>query len=407
MTPQGDNSVAARWAVLRQRVTTARTQIQWGPVALLLVGILLAIAVRYVMLDFKSIDFLGGQRVWYNTIKAEGFSAFAGNFSDYNPPFLYLLYLIIRINADIPDLIGVKIPGLIGDFVCAYFVYRIVHLRYQRPFLPSLAALAVLFAPTMILNSALWGQSDSLYLAALLACLFWLLEGRDILAMIAFGVALAFKLQSVFLGPLLLALFLRRGLSWKSVLAVPLVMLLSLVPAWIAGRSLVDLLTIYVSQSSEFEYITMNAASVYTWVPQTKQFFNLFYVPGVIAGVAAALFLVALIYFSPVRFSRRLLLELALISLVAVPFFLPKMHERYFFPADVLSIVFAFYCPQFFYIPIIMNVVSFVSYEPFLFEDLTIPLPLLALGILIILAVLLRHGVARLYPRVAKAASAP
>lgn len=406
MTRDADNSLAARLASLRQRMGTASAGVPWGELALLLVGVLLAIAIRYVMLDFKSVDFLGGQRVWYNTIKAQGFSAFAGNFSDYNPPFLYMLYIVIRINPDIPDLIGVKIPGLIGDFVCAYFVFRIVQLKYHRPLFPSLAALAVLFAPTMILNSALWGQSDSLYLAALLACLFWLLQGRSVLAMIGFGVALALKLQSVFLGPLLLALFLRRGLGWKSILAVPVVMLLSLVPAWMAGRPILDLLSIYVSQSSEFEYITMNAASIYTWLPQTKQIFNLFYVPGVIAGISAALFLVALIYFSPVRFSKRLLIELALLSLVAVPFFLPKMHERYFFPADVLSIVFAFYCPEFFYIPIIMNVVSFVSYEPFLFEDLTIPLPVLALGILVILAVLLRDGIARLYRAAAHATSA-
>ena len=53
--------------------------------------------------------------------------------------------------------------------------------------------------------------------------------------------------------------------------------------------------------------------------------------------------------------------------MLIVPFVLPKMHQRYFFPADILSVAFGFYFPKYFYVPIILNLVSFFSYQYFLF----------------------------------------
>ena len=365
--------------------------------ATLVIGLALAVMVRYSLLDFKSDDFYASLKPWYNTIRSMGFAAFATNFSTYNPPYLYLLYLILRIGPDTPPVIGVKIPGLIGDFVCAYFVYRLVKLKSPALFLPSVAAVAVLFAPTMVVNSALWGQADSLYAAGLLACLYYLMVERPVPGMLAYGIALAFKLQALFLVPFLFALFLRRDLKWKHALVVPLTLLAALIPAWIAGRPLGDLLNIYLYQSSQFEFITMNAPTIYTWLPQTKQVFNLFYVPMIIAGVVAACFLVVLIYEGNTRIWRDLFIELALISLILVPFFLPKMHERYFFPADVLSIVLALYMPRFFYVPVVMNVVSFLAYEPFLFGSVPVPLAALALALLVIISILLHDAVQALF----------
>jgi Gpi18-like mannosyltransferase len=73
------------------------------------------------------------------------------------------------------------------------------------------------------------------------------------------------------------------------------------------------------------------------------------------------------------------MVELATLSVLIVPCFLPKMHDRFFFPADVISILLAFYFPQRFYVPILISTVSFFSYLPFLFGYEVIPLRYLAL----------------------------
>jgi hypothetical protein len=65
--------------------------------------------------------------------------------------------------------------------------------------------------------------------------------------------------------------------------------------------------------------------------------------------------------------------------MLLIPLFLPKMHERYFYPADLLSLCLGFIEPTLFAVPIIIVGVSFLSYQPFLFERSYVPLLLLAI----------------------------
>ena len=251
----------------------------------LIAGLCLAVQLRLVMLDFKSLDYFASLKPWYNTIKSGGFSVFASGFSTYNPPYLYLLYLIARFLPDLPVEAAVKLPSLVSDFICAYFVLRIVRSQSRyRGALPYLAGLAVLFAPTVVLNSAFWGQADSIFTAGILATIFFLGIRRPIPAMLGFGFALAFKLQSIFLLPMLVAMTIRGRIPWKALLLVPLVLILAMLPAWLAGRPLSELIGVYAYQASQFEALTMNAPSVFAFVPETRRVFNLLYLPGDLVG---------------------------------------------------------------------------------------------------------------------------
>jgi Gpi18-like mannosyltransferase len=75
------------------------------------------------------------------------------------------------------------------------------------------------------------------------------------------------------------------------------------------------------------------------------------------------------------------------------------MHERYFFPADVLLIVLAAYFPKYFYVPVTMILISFFAYQPYLFQQSTFPLPVLALAVLGLIVVLVRQMLVELYLR--------
>ena len=75
-----------------------------------------------------------------------------------------------------------------------------------------------------------------------------------------------------------------------------------------------------------------------------------------------------------------------------MPYILPKMHDRYFFPADVLSIVFAFYWPRYWYVPIVMGTTSLLAYAKFLLGGVEIvPLSWLPVAPLAFIAVLGRE----------------
>ncbi len=397
MKESGKRSPFREIGQLAQWLAARLGGLPWGTAAILAMGIILAVALRYSLLDFKSTDYFGALRSWYNAIRTGGYSAFATNFSNYNPPYLYVLYLIVRFLPGIPGVVAVKLPALTADFVCAGFVYLIVRLKFLKGRAPVWAAMAMLFAPSVVLNSAFWGQADSLYTAGILACTYFLMSRRNALAILAFAVALALKLQAIFLAPFLFVLLVRRVYSWKYLVFVPAILVLALLPAWLAGRPLMDLLNIYLFQASEFQWLTMNAPSLYSWLPATNQVFNLLYVPGVLIGAIAAFMFTVIVYKAKNQLTRPLVLELTLIILLLMPFFLPKMHDRYFYPTDVLSIAFAFYFPQFFYVPILIGGVSFLAYQQFLFGSELVPLPILTLALLVVIAILLYHTILALY----------
>ena len=213
-----------------------------------------------------------------------------------------------------------------------------------------------------------------------------------------FGISMAFKAQGVFLSPLLLALVLRREVRWRYLLLAPAVMLLALIPALLAGDSILDLLSIYPSQAGQYEQLSMHAPSVFSWMPDTGRFYGYFYPAGLIAAAAIALCFAILVYKSKVNITPSLLVELATISVMLMPFLLPKMHERYFYPADVFTILLAFYCPRLFLVPIGMSTISYFAYQPTIFGAEPVSIPILAVGVLLLLIVLIRDSILELYP---------
>jgi len=69
---------------------------------------------------------------------------------------------------------------------------------------------------------------------------------------------------------------------------------------------------------------------------------------------------------------------LATTLVLAVPFLLPQMHERYFFLADVLTIVMAMYVRHFWPVAVVVSLCSLLSYAPFLWNTTPVALPFVA-----------------------------
>jgi len=363
---------------------------------LLIVGLGITVSLRAFLLDFKSPDYFDYTKVWYGALKANGFSAFGTPFSNYNLPYLYLLYAVIRFFPDIPAVIAIKMPSLVADYLAAFFVFRILKLKFKSPFIPLLSAFSALIAPTIVLNSSFWGQADAVYCSMLLACIYFVCRRRDHAAMIFFGIALALKVQSLFLGPLVVALVLRREIRWRTLIWIPIIFVSLLLPAWIAGRSLAELLWIYPSQALQYQQLSMHAPSALAWIPDTGRFFGLFNAAALVGAAAAALGFTWLVFRARSNIDSGLLIELAMLSAALLPFCLPLMHERYFYLADLLSIPLAFMVPSLFYVPIMMIGVSFFAYQPALFGVEPVSMSLLAVAVLVMLVTLCAHALPQL-----------
>lgn len=352
---------------------------------ILIIGIILALILRFLLFGYESADYKEFLSNWYDYIAQHGFEVFAHDFANYNPPYLYLMAFVIYVFPFLPKIVAIKSISVVFDLLLGGFVYKLIHLKYPGSILAVFGYFAVLFAPTVFLNSSCWGQADAIYATFLVACLYWICTGRHWLALGSFGFALAVKAQAMFFAPFLLALLLKRQLSWKPFLLVPFIYLLTLVPSWIAGRNFSDLLFVYIKQSSTYHELSKHAPNFYIWFPDST--YDFLYPAGLVLGLSVAFLIIAGLMKSSRTVDRDLIVQMSFLFVLSIPYFLPKMHERYFYPADVLAIVYAFYFPKYFYVPIVVIICSFLSYLPYLFGvDVPLNLVSLVLGSIVVVA---------------------
>ena len=125
-------------------------------------------------------------------------------------------------------------------------------------------------------------------------------------------------------------------------------------------------MTIYLRQSNTWWFLSSNAPNFYLLIP------NKYFQSGTWIGYEVAAICLGLWIFFTAKYNQILddkkLVQLAFISVALVPFLLPKMHDRYFYPADVFSLIVAFYWPQFWILPILYQIISGLSSLLFLFH---------------------------------------
>ena len=262
---------------------------------------------------------------------AEGMRADIG---EYNVLYQYMLFLITRL--PVPALYAVKAVSFVGDALLAAAAAKLA----GRDGRVSLAAFgAVLLLPTVALNGGMYAQCDSLYAACALWGLALALERRGAGAAVCFALSLAFKLQSVFLLPMVVVLWAHGRLRLRDALVFLLTLLAVMLPALLGGKPLTSILAIYTAQTGLYTGLTYNAPSL----------FGLLETAGLDVyaygnfGMALAFGACALLVLHGLRAQAEdgELVRLSLLMALLVVFLLPRMHERYFYLAGVLSVALA------------------------------------------------------------------
>ena len=366
----------------------AREEVRWEDMLFLLLISGAALLTRFYLFPIESNDYHQFLQKWFATLKENGGLAAIGmNIGDYMPPYFYILALLTYLPFN--DLYLIKLVSCAADFVLDYYVMRAVSLRYPGRPQGFMAYAVVLFLPSVVLNSAAWAQCDAMYTAALLACLYYLLVNRPNRAVLAFSIAFVLKLQAIFFAPFLLLLVLKRKIKLRSLVLIPAVYILSIIPAAIMGRSLWDLLTVYVSQSKLYTSLCMSIPNLYAFLGNVAS--EPLGDAGVIFAGGAVLMLLYALYRKEYTITPDILVTIGLLFAILMPFILPHMHERYYFLADIVSVVFAFYFPKKLYAAVIMCVSSACATANYLFGLVYYPQQLLAVAILINLVLLMKH----------------
>ena len=347
---------------LLQRARLLKSTLSFVLAALLMT---LALGLRAAVLDYKTLDYINFLSRWVEFFRQHGgFRALKYPIGNYNIPYLYFLALFSALPID--DLYLIKLLSILSDVLLAWGAMLLCS-RFTKS-RPRLLAVfyTILFLPTVFLNSSVWAQCDSIYVAPLLLGIYSALEDRPWLSVVLACVAFGFKLQAVFILPIY-AVFLMTGrISWKHLLAFPATYLVLVLPAVCFGRPFWETVTLYWDQTgsigSGLNYNSPSIFSVFTDIrdPSAAE----------TAGIALAFFymlnLLAVAWANRRRMNEKAILALCLLFAIGIPFFLPHMHERYFYAADILSVILAFSVPLTFPAALLVQFASLLGYHAYL-----------------------------------------
>ena len=328
--------------------------------ALTLIGLGIRVILRVVITD----DWLMYWDPWISNLKEMGFSYLATDRYDYTPTFVYILWAISRL--PINPMTAYKGLHCVLDFVAAGILGKMIWKVTGSKRKGILSYGLFLIVPTIWANSALWAQCDIIFMTFLLLCFYYLFEDRPCKAMFFYGMAFVFKLQSLFIFPFLVILWVNKKVDLKHFLWIPALYFLSIVPAWIAGRPLMDLINIYMAQGAQDVWsLSIKWPNIYQIIG--NQFFLLEYAS---AGTWLILGILMVILYAMAqkryRITNEFIVQMALFFAILTPWFLPHMHERYGCVADILAIIYAMMNTKKFYFPLVQILVSFNSYMAYL-----------------------------------------
>lgn len=356
-----------------------------------------ALMFRLDWFDYTTLDYVDFLNPWIQFFADHGgFAALRHPIGNYNVPYLYFLALFSYFDPD-EWLHLIKLLSVTFEVILAYGVSSLVGLYHSSETRRLLAFFSVLFLPTVLLNGSVWGQCDVILAAFGVLGLWLALDNRPIVSMICFAAAFAVKLQAVFLLPIIAVLWLKGNYKLRHALVFPLTYVIIVLPAVLTGRPFWDTITLYFNQTSSIgSGLNYNSSSMFAFFPNESniEFWST-------AGILLAfVFLLAALLWM-VRERRQLndeiVLAVALLMTIGIPFFLPHMHDRYFFLADVLALGFAFVFPKLFFVPLLVQFASLLGYHAYLKMQYLLPMRNGAAALILTMIVLISFIASRLY----------
>ena len=349
-------------------------------------GILLRVIIAYVALppDAGFAADLNSFRSWASELGTRGPWGFyaRGIFVDYLPGYMWVLWALGSLGALITGSTDpgalIKLPAILADGMLVFATARLA-ADLGAPRRGQLAtAVAMAVGPMIWLDSAVWGQVDSVGTAALLLSLSALIRGKTVRGAILAALAAVLKPQFGILIPIVAVLAFVRARSardpWAFVVAGLAGAATIAIAALPFGLTLPDVLAKVAEAAGGYPYLSVNAWNPWAlievggravvdatgWASDIDPL-PLIGIPGVAIGSAAiaAAVLVAMRY---VRSDTAIRTATA-VAILAIAFFvLPtRVHERYLFPAIPLTIALAAARPAWRWIAVVISGAFFAN----------------------------------------------
>ncbi|MBO6137739.1 MAG: hypothetical protein J6O71_03915 [Lachnospiraceae bacterium] len=362
--------------------------------------LLFSIAITIKLATFKfngsyiSGDFNNYLLAWITQYRQLGIvDGLASRVGNYYVP--YNLYLALLSVLPVDEGIGISFLSCLFEYIAVIYVYKFLVLLMEnrtegvfreRNRRAMFVALMLLYLPSCMLNGTLWKQCDAIYTCFIIIAMYKLFQKKFHLAFFIFGIAFIFKLQTLFMIPFLVVLYLLYfEFSIFEFLWFPGMYIAAGLPAIACGKSVYDTYATYFRQGV-IGKMTVGFPNVYCFGLDSYEAMTL---PALL--ICASIFVFAAVFFRSRReaVTPKLLLLMAGWLFMTCPMFLPGMHSRYDYMAILLITAYTLafdirMAPA----AVIMNVIPMFTYGSYLFHEGNILLSYQALALMYLFAYL-------------------
>ena len=334
---------------------------------------LLGIAVRIMLRKFVSRDAQIFLLPWYEEIKSNGgISSLGKQVGNYN--LLYQFFIAIFTYLPVNPLYLYKIFSIIFDIALAIMGGIWAKNIWKKNSLECFLIFGCIFMfPVVILNSSFWAQCDSIYCFFCIVTLYLLFQKKYWLAMFFWGAAFSFKLQAVFILPMIMLMYIKnKDFPLKKFVGSIVSIVCLALPGILNGRNILDILKIYFGQ------VSGDADSIFYNYPGICNIFinadsvsdNRMYIKSlclILAFCVLGMFCVWVIY-QKIEFTSYTFTFTAFILTYTAVIFLPGMHERYGYVYEILAILLMIYDKRTMFLSIALQLCTVITYSSYLFQ---------------------------------------
>lgn len=366
-------------SVLTHKISVKKITFTVMDILLFLVLTGFALIMRYALRNVVAGDYKMFFEPWVATLREAGggIKGLSAEFEyvDYTTPYLTILSFI-SICPFLNTLLLMKLVSIFFDFVAAFAVMAIVYDRTKNMTYGILGYGALLMVPTVLTNGAMWAQCDIIFTSFVLWSLYFMLKDKHAWSMAFYGIAFAFKLQTLFLAPLYVILWMKGKVKLKHFLFLPLMYVIGMIPSLLAGKSFWELISVYFFQANgqmDIYALSHKFPNIYQLIG-TDSFLFEYADAGIWVTLGALMILMYCFARKQYEMNACLLLRMGMLLTMTVVFFLPHMHERYAILVDVMAIVYVFFDFRKLYIPVLTILCSFAGYTVYLAQNNIIPM---------------------------------
>ncbi len=338
--------------------------------------------IRWKLMPIESADYWGFLEDWMRQIReGGGYRSLGHQISNYTSPYMYIMCFLSYITDN--DLYALKLVSVCFDYAASIAIFLLIFQMTENVKKSILGMAVLLLSPTVIIDSAYWCQCDIIYTTFILYALYNFFKNNSKWCLIFIGISFAFKQQVLFIVPFLLIMWLKkRTIRLVHFLWVPVIYVISTLPAWMMGRDFKELLLIYFDQSETYPWGTLEYPNIYALLGEAMpDMRHADEVSG--AGIFMTIILLGCLayyfYTKDINMTDELIMTLALFTVGVIVYCLPHMHDRYGFLIDILAIVYGVINIKKLPITFGFFIVSILSFMPYLIAVHIVPIQYVAI----------------------------